>query len=1121
MFRRVRRAVLRFAVSASVLAGMCAAMAVNSRAADSPTGAPKELTCESLKEPLGMDVARPRLSWKLTDSRVGAKQTAYQVQVASAEAKLASDKPDIWDSGKVVSATSLNMLYAGPALTASRRYYWRVRVWDKDGKEYPVSAASWWETGLLGQENWKAKWIGYDEPELKAIREANAEWITNPETDSAATTGNTRHDFRFSFEPLRGGLAKALVRRALLYVTGRDSAAAWVNGKQVLQSQPLPPWKQMPWKTYSVLDVSKELRKGKNLLAIEVIRYREERRRGRPDDFRAPMSATVYLEYADASSEVFKSSTQGWRATLDATGNWQEAGFDDSGWKNAIGYALPAESFDGPIGDPWPTGAVKALRRNFEVTEPIKSARLYATALGAYSFSVNGKPVGDQVLSPGWTDFRQRVIYQTYDVTDEVKTGKNAIGALLAPGWYSTPLQWYGQGNNYGKTQPALRAQLRIEYMDGSVDWVSTDDRWKADISAILSAEIYNGETYDARKLQNGWDKSPFDDAKWTPVAIVQPLEPEIVWQYFPPIRAHQVLDAKTITNPSPGVYIYDFGQNLAGVARLRAKGSAGTDVKLRFAEVLNPDGTLYVENLRTAKATDHFVLAGSGATEEFEPKFTFHGFRYVEVNGLSDKPDLGDVKATAFHTDAPFTTTLKTGSAMINQLWSNILWGQRSNFVGVPTDCPQRDERLGWTADAQVFWRTATYNMDLATFSRKFSTDMRGTQVGTDMYGIFAPGTSTPHPAYGTGWSDAGVIIPWTSWIQTGDTAVIEENWAGMEKYLAAIEGANPDHLWKKNYGIPFADWLAPEGVTPVDLIATAYWAYDVTLMKQMAHAAGKSVDEKKYGELFDKIKAAFNEAYVKPDGSVAGVPPPPVFASGTDTKLSDKPVATQTGYVLALHMNLLPEALRPAAAKKLVDRLAANQWRLGTGFLGTPYLLSALTDTGHADVAYRLLLNTEYPSWGYLVEHGATTMWERWNGDQKRDDPTMNSYNHYAYGAVGDWIYRYAAGVDATPTDAGFHTVLLHPNFDPRLGGLDFTYESGYGPIHSQWSVEGKKATWKVTIPPNANGRLELTADEVKSYQLNGKPIWKNAKVKPIGSGSGLFELAAGSYEFEVALQ
>src|SRR5579862_8758677 len=560
------------------------------------------------------------------------------------------------------------------------------------------------------------------------------------------------------------------------------------------------------------------------------------------------------------------------------------------------------------MGHPWPTGAVKALRRTFDITKPVASARVYATALGAYKLSINGHPVGDQILAPGWTDFRQQVVYQAYDVTSDLRQGKNAIGALLAPGWYSTPLQWFRQGYNYGDTPPALRAQLRIEHKDASVDWIVTDESWKADVSPILSAEIYDGETYDARKTQAQWTSASFDDGQWKAVAVVEPHEPEIVWQYFQPIRAERVLTAKSITNQSTGIYIFDFGQNLSGVARIRAQGPAGTDVKLRFAEVLNQDGSLYVENLRTAKATDHFILAGKGE-EEYQPSFTYHGFRYVEISGLKTALKKEDAQAVVFHTDAPFTSELKTGSAMLNQLWSNIVWGQRSNFVGVPTDCPQRDERLGWTADAQVFWRAASYNMDLTTFSRKFGADLRGTQVGTDMYGIFAPGTLTPNPGYGTGWSDAGVVIPWTSWIQRGDREVAEQNWAAMKKYLAAIAAANPDYLWQKNYGIPFADWLSPEGVTPVDLIATAYWAYDVDLMRQMAHATGKTADEQKYSELFEKIKTAFNRAYVHADGYVGGVPPPPVFASATERKLSDEPVETQTGYVLALQMNLLPD--------------------------------------------------------------------------------------------------------------------------------------------------------------------------------------------------------------------
>ncbi len=1075
---------------------------------------PENLECESLITPLGVDAEHPLLSWQLRDTRPGARQSAYEIQVASSRALLADGKADVWNSGRIESDASNGVAYTGSALRPMKRYFWRVLLWDGDGKPYPASDVSWWETGLLRQGNWKGKWIGYEEAEHRAIRESGAKWITNP-TGASPEGESAHHVFRLNFH------VEGTIRRANLYVTGEDTAAAWLNGKQVAEAAPLPPWKQMPWKTYTVHDVKSELKGGQNILAIDAVRYAAERRQP-ANTSQTPMSAVLYVEREDGATQIIKSGNSGWKAALNPQGNWQGAEYDDGAWADAIEYAPKSVGFDGPeTGHPWPTGPVKALRQTFDVKGPVAAARIYSTALGAYTLSLNGQEVGAEILAPGWTDFRQQLVYQTHDVTAQVKQGKNAIGVLLAPGWYATPLMWFRQGYNYGDTPPALRLQLHIEYKDGTSEDVLSDETWKADVSPILSAEIYDGETYDVRRVQAGWDTTSFRDQKWKPVDVVYPNEPKIVWQYFQPIRAERTLAAKGVTSPAAGVYIFDFGQNLSGVARVRAKGAAGTDVKLRFAEILNPDGSLYVENLRTAKATDHFVLSGQGE-EVFQPMFTYHGFRYVEVSGIKKKEDLKDVQAVVFHTDAPFTSELKTGSDMLNKLWSNIVWGQRSNFVGVPTDCPQRDERLGWTADAQVFWRAASYNMDLTAFSRKYGADLRGTQSGTAMYGIFAPGTVTPHPGYGTGWSDAGVIIPWTSWIQTGDQKIIEENWDAMERYLATIEKENPDHLWRKNYGIPFADWLAPEGVTPVDLIATAYWAYDASLMQQMAHAIGKTAEEQKYGNLFQQIKTAFNAAYVHADGWVGGVPPPPVFASGTERNLSSDPVETQTGYVLALHMKLLPDELRPLAAERLVKRIEANHGRLGTGFLGTPYLLGVLTDTRHADVAYHLLLNTEYPSWGYLVEHGATTMWERWNGDQMRGDPSMNSYNHYAYGAVADWIYRYAAGIDTVAKDPGFHTILLHPNFDARLGKLDFSYESSYGPIHSAWSVEGQKAIWKLTIPPNARGRLPLTEAQSQNYKLGGASLRQSARVRSTTSDKGeeVFELPAGTYEFTVAL-
>ena len=1084
--------------------------------ASASAGKPQHLTCDSLEHPLGIDSLQPMFSWQLQDDGFAARQTAYRIEVAT-KPSLLSGKPDVWDSGRIPSDKSFGVAYGGPQLAASTRYYWRVQLWNKDGKPYPASDASWWETGLLNQ-SWKAQWIGYEDAEHRAVRKSGATWITNADSSPAGAPAgrDTQHDFRFRFQ-LAGQ-----VKRAELFVTGEDSAAAWVNGTQVLETVPLPPWKQAPWKTYLRHDVTADLHAGENLLAVGVTLYGTPSVNGMgpSQSDHTPMSACLYVEMMDGSTHVWASG-KAWKGALDAKLNWYAPEYDDSAWQHAIAYVPPPSPMStASMGNPWPTGPVKLLRHSFSISKPVTSARLYVTALGAYRVQINGARVGDQVLSPGWDDFRTHVPYQAYDVTQQVKTGQNAVGAWLAPGWYTTPLMWLRQGYNYGDTPPALKAELRIEHADGSIEWIVTDESWKADISPISQAEIYDGEDYDATKEQPGWDTATFSDAHWKPVDLVKPLEPEIVPQSFQPIRPQQTLTADAITSPKPGIYIYDFRQNLAGVARLQVRGPAGTGIQLRFGEVLNPDGTLYVDNLRTAKATDHYVLSGKGL-EEFQPDFTFHGFRYVEVSGLPAKPDLTTVKAVAIYTDAPITVQLHSGSPMINQLWSNILWGQRSNFVGVPTDCPQRDERLGWTADAQVFWRTASYNMDLTQFSKKFAQDIRGTQVGTPMYGIFAPGTDTPNPGFGAGWSDAGVIIPWTAWLQSGDTRVLEQNWDAMEKYLSAIQAANPDYLWKTDYGIPFGDWLSPEGPTLEPLVATAYWAYDVTLMKQMAHALGKSEDEARYDALFSKIRSAFENQFVRADGFIAGADNgPSPFGQINNPEAKAKGGDTQTGYVLALNMHLVPDSLRDAASKKLVAKIEANGGRLATGFLGTPYLLAVLVDTGHSDVAYRLLLNTEYPSWGYLVGHGATTMWERWNGDQMRGDPSMNSYNHYAYGAVADWIYRYAAGIDALPSEAGFHTIYLHPNFDVRLGSLDVRYQSSYGEIKSSWSMNGTAVTWQLTLPPNTTGRLPLAVTQQGKFTLDGEALAKSKKLGLVSSGDGssIYELPAGTYSFRV---
>jgi alpha-L-rhamnosidase len=1104
----------------------------------SVAGAPFKLRTDDLVTPLGLDNRTPRFAWQLSDARWGARQTAYQIQVATRRELLLTAKPDAWDSGRIASGQSVGVVYGGTALTPTTRYYWRLLAWDQDGKPYPASEISWWETGFLANDAWGgsgpaspgAKWIGYQTWEEAATRTAGAAWVTTADGKELATIKAAEQHiaYRFPFT-----LEKD-IQHAALFVSGEDVASAWVNGQQVATGASLPPWKQLPWKKYQRTDVTAQVHAGANTLAVLVTHY-VVNPNGMATGDTPPMSATLVVQLADGSIVHFVSGIDsGWNASIHPAENWTGSADLDASWKPVIAYRQTPGPTMEPLGNPWPTESIKALRHDFEISKPVASARLYATALGAYQVFVNGKRAGDEVLSPGWTDFRLRLKYQTYDVTKSLTQGSNALAALVAPGWYSTPMEWFQQPNVYGLTPPSLMAQLRIEYTDGSVDWVVTDGSWKADQSPTLKAEIYDGETQDARLIQPGWNTANFAAKGWKPVEIHTPdlTGIQIDGQDFQPIRIERTLTPKAVTEPKPGIYIYDMGQNFSGVERLRVQGPAGTDVQVRTGEVLNADGTLYTENLRTAKSTDHFILAGTGI-EEFQPQFTYHGFRYLELSGLPGKPLADAVQGVVFHTDAAFAAQLKTGSPLINQLWSNILWGQRSNFVGVPTDCPQRDERLGWTADAQVFWRTATFNMDLAAFSRKYTGDVRGTQVGsgqgTDaagaLFGIFAPGIALTSSASGPGWSDAGVIIPWTSWVQTGDTQILEQNWPAMTKYLAAIEQSNPDFLWKKNAGIPFGDWLSPEGPTTFPLVATASWAYDLTLMQQMAHALGKTAEEAHYAELFDHIKTAFTKQFVHPDGFVAGAdqgPSPFGVINNPDAKAKNGD--TQTGYVLALHMNLVPQDLRAAVAQRLVDKIEANHGLLGTGFLGTPYLLAVLTESGHRDLAYKLLLNTNYPSWGYLIDHGATTMWERWNGDQMRNDPSMNSYNHYAYGAVADWIYRYAAGIDTTPLDAGFHTILLHPAFDSQLGSIDFTYPSPYGEIHSAWIIKAGagqgNAQWNLTIPPNASGWLPLTPSEAANYKLGGNPIQQSKLVEPSQKdGQSGFTLPAGSYTFEVS--
>jgi len=746
-----------------------------------------------------------------------------------------------------------------------------------------------------------------------------------------------------------------------------------------------------------------------------------------------------------------------------AATSWWETGLMHPKWP-AAWITSPDTSNHAPV---------PLLRSTFTLAKPIAQARVYATALGTYRLSLNGTRVGQDLLTPDWTDYRIRVTYQTYDVTSLLHRGPNAIGAWLGKGWYGGPLGWEVGDFVFGAQPPRLSVALYVRYTDGSESLITSDSSWTTHESPIESAELYNGERYDARHEIDGWDRPGFDARRWTPARVVATSDTiRVTGQASPTIRETRTVHPVRHFSPKPGTYIYDIGQNLAGWVRLRVQGPAGTVVQLRFAEVLDSAGTgIYRDNLRKAEATDSYTLRGHG-TEVFEPRFTYHGFRFVEVTGYPGTPPDDAITAVVLNTDASETMRFTTSDSVINRLWENIRWSQRANFYSVPTDCPQRDERLGWMGDAQVFWRTATFNMDLQAFTRKWLTDVRDGRIG-DCYNNIAPRLDPPiAPCGGAGWADAGVIVTWTAARQYGDTQVVHENWAAMDAYLTSIRANNPDFIRKNTQAFEFADWLPADATVPTTktapaLVATAYWAYDAQAMEMMARQLGRTADAERYHAIADSVRTAFVRAFVHSDGSVGKA------FTNHDGVASD---VTQTSLVMGLHPSLVPDSQRTAAVARLVRDITDHHDHLTTGFLGTAWLMNTLSESGQDSVAYRLLFQDTRPSWLYMIKHGATTMWERWNGDT--GDRTMNSYNHYAFGAVGEWMYRFMVGIDAD--SAGYHAIRIQPRPNARLSHVHGEYDSPYGTIVSDWTLVNGTFTLSTTIPANTTATIVMPMGE-----------------------------------------
>ncbi|MFI8632614.1 family 78 glycoside hydrolase catalytic domain [Microbacterium sp. NPDC077663] len=755
-------------------------------------------------------------------------------------------------------------------------------------------------------------------------------------------------------------------------------------------------------------------------------------------------------------------------------GRWSDPG----PWTTAeAGLLEPADWRAGPVGAMWnenpltDTRRPSLVRRGFVARDGLVRARLYATAHGLYEAEINGQRVGDDVLSPGWTVYRERLRYYTYDVTALLAPGENAVGAWLGDGWYRGRLGWRGGFRNLSGDDLSFLAQLELVYDDGSTDVIATDTTWRAARSPILTSGLYDGETHDARQEWAGWSSPGFDDSGWERVQVRRRDPATLVAPTAPPVRVvEDVAPVAVLTSPS-GRRILDFGQNLVGVVRLRGTGAEGDTVTFRTAEVLQ-DGELYTRPLRDALSTDRYVFAGRPGGEQWQPRFTFHGFRYVEVEGWPGDLDAdsaaGAFTARVLHTDLERTGWFDSSDPQLDQLHRNIVWGMRGNFVDVPTDCPQRDERLGWTGDIQVFAPTASFLFDCSGMLTGWLRDLAAEQLPDGTVPWFVPvipadSMWTPQRP-GAAWGDAATVVPWTLYERFGDTGVVRDQYASARAWVDLVADlAGPTRLWESDYQL--GDWLDPaappedpaDARTDRHLVSTAYFARSTRLVARMAAVLDDAADAACYDALADEVTAAFQAAYVLPDGRMT----------------SD----AQTAYALALQFDLLPDGLRSPAAERLADLVAQEGNRIGTGFVGTPLVTDALSANGRLDTAYDLVLERECPSWLYQVGMGATTVWERWDSmlpDGTVNPGSMTSFNHYALGAVADWMHRVVAGL--APEDAGYRRIRFAPRPGGGLTSARARHLTPFGEASIAWSIEGTELRVEVEVPVGATAVLDL---------------------------------------------
>jgi len=1012
------------------------------------------LRCEHRLEPRGLGELRPRLDWTLTavdPAARGLGQSAYQVLVASSAAELAADHGDWWDSGKVASNRTHDVVYAGHGLDSRQACWWKVRVWDQAGRVSAWSPPARWTLGLLRPSDWSAQWIGFDAAEpaepaaLTPAERARIEqlsWATAPGAASVALP-LTRY-FRGSFA---WPAERSLVRARLILVPDQE-ADITVNGRDVGQTA--------RWERARAFDLTPFLTGGENVVGLRL---------SQADGYPPAALGEITLEFA-AGEPQHVAIDGTWRAAAAAPAGWDRPGFDAGAWAPVTVLPEHKSSWKTPQNATHFLPPVPLLRKTFSVDPSVKRAVLYVSALGLYEVHLNGRRIGTDYFTPGWTDYRYRVPAQAYDVTSRLQPGTNALGAMLGEGWFAGTASFTGKHRLLGAYARFL-AQLEIDYADGRRQTVGTDDSWRAAAGPVRYADLFQGCATDLRRVRPGWSLPHFDDSAWSAVAVGLRLTGSdsamanakfiVAPDAIDPVRVEREVAAKRVTETAPGTYLVDFGQNLVGWVRWRAQGLSGQKITVRHGEMLNPNGTLYTSNLRGAAATDVYWLRG-GREEKLEPVFTFHGFRYAEVRGLTAPPALEDAVAVVVHSALTRTGDFSSSDPRLNQLFHNIIWGQKGNYLEAPTDCPQRDERLGWTGDTQFFLRTGAFNYDVESFIERWLTTLITDEQGDD--GTFpdvAPSMLRPATAI-TAWGDAAIVCTHALWQIYGDTRIVERHFDSLARYIGWLQAHAKDGILHVG---GYEDWVNLGGGAKTEVIDTAVYAQLCGMMAEMARAIGRPAYAEFYAALQREETGAWRQAFLQPDGGILE--------------------SSQTGYALAFTADLLPADLKPAAAAKFVGEIASRDWHLATGFIGTPRLLPALHNAGRDDVAYRLLLQDTYPSWLFQVKLGATTMWERWDGwtpDRGFQTINMNSFNHYAFGSVGEYLYRVVAGIDTAGT--GFAHILIEPQPGGGLTEGRASYDAITGRIVSGWRIEGGKFILDVAIPPNTTATVRVPTSD-----------------------------------------